>query len=93
MMKKHLVEGVVPVLIELKRNLEGLRHWLLGDLLTCIRALLKDHKNEVSLQAVHAQAFKICIGQFHSVISRTCSLCVCTHQPLADVPHSKRQNA
>ena len=47
MMKKHLVEGVVPVLIELKRSLEGLRHWLLGDLLTCIRALLKDHKNEV----------------------------------------------
>ena len=46
-MKKHLVEGVVPVLIELKRSLEGLRHWLLGDLLTCIRALLKDHKNEV----------------------------------------------
>ena len=54
MMKKHLVEGVVPVLIELTRNLEGLRHWLLGDLLTCIRALLKDHKNEVSLQTVHA---------------------------------------
>ncbi|KAL0028583.1 hypothetical protein WJX79_003483 [Trebouxia sp. C0005] len=47
MMKKHLVEGVVPVLIELKRNLEGLRHWLLGDLLTCIRALLKDHKTEI----------------------------------------------
>ena len=47
MMKKHLVEGVVPVLIELKRSLEGLRHRLLGDLLTCIRALLKDHKNEV----------------------------------------------
>ena len=47
MMKKHLVEGVVPVLIELKRSLEGLRHWLLGDLLTCIRALLKDHKHEV----------------------------------------------
>ncbi len=49
MMKKHLVEGVVPVLIELKCTLEGLRHWLLGDLLTCIRALLKDHKNEVCL--------------------------------------------
>ena len=47
MMKKHLIEGVVPVLIELKRTLEGLRHWLLGDLLTCIRALLKDHKQEV----------------------------------------------
>lgn len=52
MMKKHLVEGVVPVLIELKRTLEGLRHWLLGDLLNCIRALLKEHKTEV-----HAASF------------------------------------
>ena len=48
MMKKHLVEGVVPVLIELKRSLEGQRHWLLAALLACITALLKDHKNEVS---------------------------------------------
>ena len=47
MMKKHLVEGLVPVLIELKRSLEGQRHWLLGDLLTCVSALLKDHKHEV----------------------------------------------
>ncbi|KAK9813253.1 hypothetical protein WJX72_011494 [[Myrmecia] bisecta] len=47
MMKKHLVEGVVPVLIELKRLLEGLRHHLLGDLMTCIRALLKDYKTEI----------------------------------------------
>ena len=51
-MKKHLVEGVVPVLIELKRSLEGLRHWLLGDLLNCIRALLKDHKNEVANNSI-----------------------------------------
>lgn len=58
-MKKHLVEGVVPVLIELKRTLEGLRHWLLGDLLTCIRALLKDHKSEVSkVLSVYAAAVK-----------------------------------
>lgn len=56
MMKKHLVEGVVPVLIELKRSLEGLRHWLLGDLLTCISALLKDHKNEVSASSLHCMA-------------------------------------
>lgn len=59
MMKKHLVEGVVPVLIELKRTLEGLCHWLLGDLLTCIRALLKDHKSEVSkVLSIHAAAVK-----------------------------------
>ena len=49
MMKKHLVEGVVPVLIELKRTLEGLRHCLLGELLNCIRALLKDQKSEGQL--------------------------------------------
>ena len=48
MMKKHLVEGVVPVLIELKRALEGQQHWLLRDLLAAIRMLLKDYKHEVS---------------------------------------------
>lgn len=48
MMKKHLVEGVVPVLIELKRALAAQQHWLLGDLLAAIRMLLKDYKNEVT---------------------------------------------
>ena len=50
MMKKHLVEGVVPVLIELKRALEGQQHWLLRDLLAAIRMLLKDYKHEVSMR-------------------------------------------
>ena len=33
--------------IELKRLLEGRRHALLGDLMACIAALLKDYKHEV----------------------------------------------
>ena len=47
MMRKHLVEGMVPVLAELKRHLEAARHPLLGDLLLTLRVLLKDHKHEV----------------------------------------------
>lgn len=46
MMKKYLAEGMVPVLLELKRCLEATRHPLLGDLLAAFRALLRDHKNE-----------------------------------------------
>ena len=46
MMKKHLCEAVVPVLIELKRLLEARRHVLLGDLMACIAAMLKDYKHE-----------------------------------------------
>lgn len=47
MMKKHLVEGVVPVIIELKRGMEAARHPLLGDLMAATAAMLKDYKNEV----------------------------------------------
>ncbi len=46
MMKKYLGEGMVPVLLELKRCLEAARHPLLGELLAALRALLRDHKNE-----------------------------------------------
>ena len=49
MMKKHLCEAVVPVIIDLKRLLEARRHPLLGDLMAAIRALLKDYKSEVRL--------------------------------------------
>ena len=55
MMKKHLVEGVVPVLIELKRALEGQQHWLLRDLLAAIRMLLKDYKHEVSVECAQCR--------------------------------------
>jgi len=47
MMKKYLAEGMVPVLLELKRSLEQRRHPLLGQLLAAFRALLRDHKSEV----------------------------------------------
>ena len=47
MMKKHLVEAVVPVIIELKRIMEAERHPLLSELMTAAAALLKDHKTEI----------------------------------------------
>ncbi|GAB4813688.1 hypothetical protein N2152v2_000734 [Parachlorella kessleri] len=47
MMKKHLVEGVVPVIIELKRAMEAARHPLLGDLMAATAAMLRDYKNEI----------------------------------------------
>ncbi len=51
MMKKHLVEGVVPVIIELKRSMEAARHPLLGDLMAATAAMLRDYKNEVRAAA------------------------------------------
>eukprot|EP00798_Chlamydomonas_sp_ICE-L_P019509 gene19509-26180_t len=47
MMKKHLVESVVPLLIELKHMLQEKRHPLLSQLMACMAGLLKDYKNEV----------------------------------------------
>jgi len=47
MMKKHLVEAVVPVIIELKRMMEASRHPLLAELMAAAAALLKDHKTEI----------------------------------------------
>jgi condensin-2 complex subunit D3 len=47
MMKKHLVEAVVPVIIELKRMMEASRHPLLADLMAAAAAMLKDHKAEI----------------------------------------------
>ena len=63
MMKKHLCEAVVPVIIDLKRLLEARRHPLLGDLMAAIRALLKDYKSEV-----RRGPFRILVG------SSACSL-------------------
>lgn len=48
MMRKHLVEGMVPVLAELKRMLQERRHPLLGNMMATLRVLLKDHKSEVT---------------------------------------------
>ncbi|GBF90548.1 hypothetical protein Rsub_03119 [Raphidocelis subcapitata] len=47
MMKRHLVEGVVPVLVELRRMLAEARSPLMGDLMACFSALLKEYKGEV----------------------------------------------
>lgn len=41
------VEGVVPVLIELKRMLSDAKHPLLGELMACIASMLKDYKAEI----------------------------------------------
>jgi condensin-2 complex subunit D3 len=47
MMRKHLVESVVPVLVELRRLLQEQRHPLQGDLLSAAAAMLRDYKSEV----------------------------------------------
>ena len=47
MMKKHLVEAVIPVIVELRRIMEACHHPLLGDLMAAAAALLKDHKGEI----------------------------------------------
>lgn len=47
MMRKHLVAAVVPVALQLKRQLEEARHVLLGDLMVALAALLADYKHEV----------------------------------------------
>ena len=46
-MKRYLVEKMLPILVELKRLLEARQHPLLGDLMTTLTTLLKDHKAEV----------------------------------------------
>ncbi|WIA29655.1 hypothetical protein OEZ86_012141 [Tetradesmus obliquus] len=47
LMKRHLVEQVVPVLVELRRLLAELKHPLLVELMGCFAALLKEYKSEV----------------------------------------------
>jgi hypothetical protein len=47
MMKRHLVESVVPVMVELRRLLAEARSPLMGDLMACFSALLREYKGEV----------------------------------------------
>ncbi|MEW5301609.1 MAG: hypothetical protein WDW36_004459 [Sanguina aurantia] len=47
LMKKHLVESVVPLIIELKHMLQASRHPLLGQLMSSAAALLKEHRSEL----------------------------------------------
>jgi hypothetical protein len=46
-MKRHLVEGVVPVMVELRRMLTEEKHPLLADLMRCFASLLKEYKGEI----------------------------------------------
>ena len=52
MMRKHLVEGIVPVMVELKRLLEARRNPLLTQLMATMRVLLKEHKSEASIDGM-----------------------------------------
>ncbi|CAN6329340.1 unnamed protein product [Urochloa humidicola] len=45
--KKNLIQIAVPIFIELKRLLESKNSPLTGCLMECLRALLKDYKNEI----------------------------------------------
>ncbi len=47
MIRKHLLEQVVPVLVELHRMLTQARHPLLGPLMKAAAAMLKEHKGEL----------------------------------------------
>ena len=46
--KKNLIQIAVPIFIELKRLLESKNSPLIGCLMECLRALLKDYKNEIT---------------------------------------------
>lgn len=45
--KKNLIQNAIPIFIELKRLLESKNSPLTGCLMECLRALLKDYKNEI----------------------------------------------
>lgn len=45
--KKNLIQNCIPIFIELKRILQRKNSPLIGPLMECLRALLKDYKNEI----------------------------------------------
>lgn len=45
--KTNVIENIIPIIIALKHKLEELKSPLLDDLMTCLRELMKDYKNEV----------------------------------------------
>ncbi|KAG2488406.1 hypothetical protein HYH03_013090 [Edaphochlamys debaryana] len=47
MMRKHLAESVVPLMVELRYMLQAQKHPLLGSLMLCMASLLRDYKSEV----------------------------------------------
>ncbi|XP_050372947.1 uncharacterized protein LOC126790663 [Argentina anserina] len=46
-LKKSLIQGTIPIFIELKRVLESKNSPLIGSLMECLRIILKDYKNEI----------------------------------------------
>ncbi|CAD7705077.1 unnamed protein product [Ostreobium quekettii] len=47
LMRRHLLEAVVPVMIALKCVLNSRQHPLIADFMLCLRSMLSDHKNEI----------------------------------------------
>lgn len=47
--KKNLVENIIPVLIQLKHTMENQKSPLLAALMGCLRELMKQHKNELQV--------------------------------------------
>ena len=45
--KTNVIENIIPIIIALKHKLEELKSPLLDDLMSCLRELMKDYKNEV----------------------------------------------
>ena len=46
-MQCNVIENIIPIVIALKHKLEKLRSPLLDDLMTYLREVMKDYKNEV----------------------------------------------
>ena len=51
--RKAMVESIVPIVIELKRHLEGARSPLLKDVFLFLRELLRDHKAHLQVRTTH----------------------------------------
>lgn len=47
--KKNLIENILPILIQLKHTMENQKSPLLAPLMVCFRELMKQHKNEVQV--------------------------------------------
>ncbi|CAB4055927.1 NCAPD3 [Lepeophtheirus salmonis] len=45
--KKNIIENIIPIVIALKHKLEELKHPLIDDLMTYLREIMKDYKDEV----------------------------------------------
>jgi len=45
--KRNVIENIIPIVMELKRKLASLKSPLMGDLMQFLRELMKDYKNEI----------------------------------------------